>query len=144
MVTKVEFDSHSKFLQEGGARCVIFTTQRTSKDQLASLRSEGVEVFIHESERVDLGNMMQTLKELGINRLMVEGGATLNFELIRLGLVDEVSAYVAPMIFGGEKAPTMVSGSGFERGEAVPLKLIHVEGWDDGSVLLNYKVERST
>ncbi len=49
---------------------------------------------------------MQTLTELGIQRLMVEGGATLNFELIRLGLVDEVSAYVAPMIFGGEKAPT--------------------------------------
>ena len=32
---------------------------------------------------------------------MVEGGSTLNFELLRLGLVDEVTAYVAPMIFGG-------------------------------------------
>ena len=58
--------------------------------------------------------------------------------------MDEVSAYVAPMIFGGEKAPTMVSGSGFERGEAVPLKLIRAKQWDDGGVLLNYKVERST
>ena len=143
VVSNAEIKSHSKFLQEGGGRIVIFTTHRTSKDQLASLRSHNVEVFIHEGERVDLNNMMHTLRELGIHRLMVEGGATLNFELIRLGLVDEVSAYVAPMIFGGEKAPTMVSGSGFERGEAVPLKLIHVEGWDDGGVLLNYKVERS-
>jgi len=146
VVTKAELKSHSKFIYEGGGRVVIFTTHRTSKDQLASLRShdlkDRVEVFVHESERVDLGIMMQTLKELGINRLMVEGVATLNFELIRLGLVDEVSAYVAPMIFGGEKAPTMVSGSGFERGEAVPLKLIRIEQWDDG-VLLNYKVERS-
>jgi len=146
VVSNAEFKSHSKFIYEGGGRVVIFTTYRTSKDQLASLRShdlkDRVEVFVHESERVDLGIMMQTLKELGINRLMVEGGATLNFELIRHGLVDEVSAYVAPMIFGGEKAPTMVSGSGFERGEAVPLKLIRVEQWDDG-VLLNYKVERS-
>jgi 2,5-diamino-6-(ribosylamino)-4(3H)-pyrimidinone 5'-phosphate reductase len=147
VVTKAELNSHSKFIYEGGGRVVIFTTHRTSKDQFAFIRShdlkDRVEVFVHESERVDLGKMMQSLKELGINRLMVEGGATLNFELIRLGLVDEVSAYMAPMIFGGEKAPTMVSGSGFERGGAVHLKLIHVEGWEDGGVLLNYKVERS-
>ncbi len=144
VVSNAELKSHSKFLHEGGGRVVIFTTHRTSKEELTSLRSENVEIFVHEGERVDLRMMMQTLKELGINRLMVEGGATLNFELIRLGLVDEVSAYVAPMIFGGEKAPTMVSGSGFERGAAVPLKLIHVEPWDDGGVLLHYKMERST
>jgi 2,5-diamino-6-(ribosylamino)-4(3H)-pyrimidinone 5'-phosphate reductase len=144
VVSEATFDSHSKFIHEGDARCVIFTTHRTSKDQLASLRSQGVEVFVHEGKRVDLGYMMQALKELGINRLMVEGGATLNFELIKLRLVDEVSAFVAPMIFGGEKAPTMAAGVGLERGEAVPLKLIRVENWDDGGVLLYYKVERST
>lgn len=142
IVSEAKFDSHSKFLYEGNARIVIFTTHRTSKDQLTSLRALGVEVFIHEGERVDLRNMMHTLKELGINRLMIEGGATLNFELLRLGLVDEVSAYVASMIFGGEKAPTMASGLGLERGEAVPLRLMNVEHWDDGGVLLHYKVER--
>ena len=142
VVTKADLNPHAKFLHEGPARTVIFTTHQTSIDQLASLRAQGVEVFVHAGDRVDLEQMLQTLKELGINRLMVEGGATLNFELLRLGLVDEVTAYIAPMIFGGEKAPTMVSGSGFERGEAVPLKLIRIEQWDDG-VLLNYKVERS-
>jgi len=85
---------------------------------------------------------MHSLHELGIERLMVEGGATLNFELLRLGLVDEVSAFVAPMIFGGENAPTMAAGVGVERGAAVPLKLVHVESWDDSGVLLHYKVER--
>ena len=43
---------------------------------------------------------------------MVEGGATLNFELMRLGLVDELTIYIAPMIFGGEMAPTIAAGSG--------------------------------
>jgi len=144
VVSKAGFKIHSKFLHEGGSRIVIFTTPRTSKEELASLRShENVEVFVHESERVDLRDMMHTLHTLGIKRLMVEGGATLNFELIRLGLVDEVSAYVAPMIFGGDKAPTMAAGIGLERGEAVPLKLIHLENWDDGGVLLHYRIERS-
>ncbi len=140
VVSEADFRPHSKFLHVGGARCVIFTTHRTSKDQLEFIRSQGVEIFVHAGERVDLKQMMQTLHELGIQRVMVEGGATLNFELIRLGLVDEVSAYVAPMIFGGGKAPTMAAGIGLERGEAVHLQLTHVESWDDGGVVLNYKI----
>ena len=142
VVTKAELGSHSKFLHEGGARVVIFTTQQTSNEQLASLRAQGVEVFVHAGARVDLEQLMRTLPELGIERLMVEGGATLNFELLRLGLVDEVSAYIAPLIFGGEKAPGVVAGSGLERSAALPLKLIHVENWDDGGVLLKYRLEK--
>ena len=144
IVTKADLKPDSDFLNAGPARVVIFTTHQTSIDQLASLRSRGVEVFVHASERVDLEKMMPTLKELGIDRLMVEGGATLNFELIRLGLVDELSAFIAPMIFGGESAPSMAAGSGLERSAAVPLKLIHTESWDDGGVLIKYRFERST
>jgi 2,5-diamino-6-(ribosylamino)-4(3H)-pyrimidinone 5'-phosphate reductase len=82
------------------------------------------------------------LKELGVERLMVEGGSTLNFELIRLGLVDEVTAYVAPMIFGGESAPTLAAGSGLKKSEAIALKLVESETWEDGGVLLKYQVVR--
>jgi 2,5-diamino-6-(ribosylamino)-4(3H)-pyrimidinone 5'-phosphate reductase len=142
VVSEANLKTHSKFLHEGDAHIVIFTTGPTSKEELASLRSQNVEVFVHDGERVDLSEMMHTLHTMGIKRLMVEGGATLNFELIKLGLVDEVSTFVAPMIFGGDNAPTMAAGSGLERSEAVQLKLVHVENWDDGGVLLHYKVER--
>ena len=142
VVSEAKSKNLSKFLHEGDARVVIFTTQRTSKEELVSLRSQRAEVYIHDGERVDLERMMHTLHELGVERLMVEGGATLNFELIRLGLVDEISAYIAPMIFGGLNAPTMAASLGLERSEAVPLKLIHMENWVDGGVLLHYKVER--
>ena len=144
VVTKASLKPESSFLNSGPARIVIFTTNRTSIDQLALLRSQGVEVFVHEGERVDLIRTTLTLTELGIRRLMVEGGATLNFELLRLGLVDEVMAYIAPMVFGGESAPTMMAGAGLERGEAIPVKLIEVEKWDDGGVLIKYSVQRST
>jgi len=46
------------------------------------------------------------------------------------------------MIFGGETAPTMAAGPGFERNEAILLKLSNSEQWDDGGVLLQYKVEK--
>ena len=143
IVTQANIQADSTFLNAGPAGIVIFTTRQTSNAQVSFLKSRGVKVYVGDSERVNLPNALTTLKELGINRLMVEGGATLNFELLNLGLVDEVTACVAPMIFGGETAPTMVAGSGLVRSEAIPLKLNHVEKFDDGGVLLQYLIERS-
>jgi 2,5-diamino-6-(ribosylamino)-4(3H)-pyrimidinone 5'-phosphate reductase len=142
VVTNADINPHSKFLYEGNAKVVIFTTHQTSKDKLDFLHAQGADVYADHQDKVDLKNALATLKELGINRLMVEGGATLNFELLRLGLVDEITAYMAPMIFGGASAPTMAAGSGLERSAALPLKLVHVESWDDGGVLLKYRLER--
>ena len=140
IVTRAELKPDSDFLSTGPARVVIFTTNRTSKEQLAFLRAQGVEVFVHEAERVNLTDALADLKGLGIRRLMVEGGATLNFELLRLGLVDEFSVYIAPMIFGGESAPTLAAGSGLERSAAVPLKLARVEQHADGGIILHYQL----
>lgn len=142
IVTKAEIKPDSDFLNFGEARIVIFTTNQTSSIKIELLRSRGVDVFVHENPRVDLAKALETLHELGVKRLMVEGGGTLNFELLRLGLVDELSVYVAPMIFGGESAPTAAAGMGLARGEAIPLKLIHSEVCDDeGGVLLHYSLK---
>lgn len=143
IVTKADIRPTSNFLNTGPARIVIFTTEQTSNAQVQKLRELGIEVFAHKSLRVDLIRSLHTLKELGVNRLMVEGGGTLNFELLRLGLVDEISVYIAPMIFGGVSAPTAASGSGLARGDAIPLRLIESEIHEDGGVLLKYQVERS-
>ncbi|MBI3161800.1 MAG: dihydrofolate reductase family protein [Chloroflexi bacterium] len=140
IVTRAELKPDSDFLGTGPARVVIFTTNRTSKEQLAFLRAQGVEVFVHEAERVNLTDALADLKGVGIRRLMVEGGAALNFELLRLGLVDELSVYIAPMIFGGESAPTLAAGSGLERSAAVPLKLARVEQHADGGIILHYQL----
>ncbi len=141
VVTSADIPLESDFIKAGPARAVIFTTSRTSISQLKSLRTHGVEVFVHDAQRVDLKMMMQTLKEIGVKRLMVEGGGTMNFELIRLGLVDEVTAYVAPMIFGGANAPTMADGPGMARETAIQLEIIDIEKWEDGGIFLRYKLQ---
>lgn len=144
VVTEARLRPDSEFLNAGPANIVIFTTRWTSKHHVSLLKSRGVDVYVDDSEKVNLPKALETLKQIGVERLMVEGGATLNFELLRLGLVDEVSAYVAPMIFGGANAPTLAAGAGLERSEAIPLKLILAEAWEDGGVLLKYILERST
>lgn len=131
---------HSDFIKHGPARVVIFTTSQTSKPQLEKLRALGVELFVDDSLHVDLKKMMTTLKKIGVDHLMVEGGGTMNFELMRLGLVDELTMYVAPMIFGGATAPTLADGIGIPRDAAIGMKLIDAEKWEDGGVFLRYKI----
>ena len=84
---------------------------------------------------------LETLANLGIERVLVEGGGSLNFELLRLGLVDEVQLYIAPLIFGGATAPTLADGSGLARDLALRSNQPSVEPWDDGGILLRYKLE---
>jgi 2,5-diamino-6-(ribosylamino)-4(3H)-pyrimidinone 5'-phosphate reductase len=138
IVSEARLQPESQFLTTGPARIVIFTTRRTSKHHVSLLESFGVDIYLDDSEKVNLPKALETLKQIGVERLMVEGGATLNFELLRLGLVDEVTAYVAPMVFGGADAPTLAGGPGLERSEAIALKLVNAEAWEDGGVLLKY------
>jgi 2,5-diamino-6-(ribosylamino)-4(3H)-pyrimidinone 5'-phosphate reductase len=140
VVTEAKIKPDSQFLNAGPAEIVIFTTRRTSKRYLSLLTSRRVDVYVEDGEKVNLQRALATLNDLGIQRLMVEGGSTLNFELLRLGLVDELTAYIAPMIFGGASAPTLAAGAGLERGAAIPLKLIEVEQWEEGGVLLKYQL----
>lgn len=142
IVTNADGVPDSDFLNFGSAHVVIFTTEQTSKAQVEFLRSRSVEVYVHHSPRVELEKAVNKLYELGIKRLMVEGGGTLNFELLRLGLVDELTIYVAPMIFGGESAPTLAAGSGAARSEAIPLKLVESEVHADGGVVLKYSLDK--
>ena len=143
VVSEVSLKPDSRFLTSGPAKTVIFTTRRTSKESVSLLESLGVDIYLDDSEKVNLPKALETLKQIGVKRLMVEGGATLNFELLRLGLVDEVTAYVAPMIFGGATAPSMAAGPGLERSEAIPMKLVNAEAWEDGGVLLKYALENN-
>ncbi|MBK8619231.1 MAG: 2,5-diamino-6-(ribosylamino)-4(3H)-pyrimidinone 5'-phosphate reductase [Anaerolineales bacterium] len=140
VVTVADIPLESDFIKAGPARAVIFTTSQTSISHIEALRAHGVEVFVHESPRVNLKQMMNTLSEIGVNRLMVEGGGTINFELMKLGLVDELMIYIAPLIFGGNQSPTLAAGNGFTRNEAIALKLEKVETHEDGGILLIYKL----
>jgi 2,5-diamino-6-(ribosylamino)-4(3H)-pyrimidinone 5'-phosphate reductase len=142
VVSEANLAATSNFLNTGPAEIVIFTTRRTSKEQLSLLEARHVHVYSTDAKKIDLHNALSVLRGMGVQRLMVEGGGTLNFELMRLGLVDELIAYVAPMIFGGASAPTLAAGLGLEKGAALPLKLIDVEQWDDGGVLLKYHFTR--
>jgi len=49
----------------------------------------------------NLKTLMSELGRLGIDSVLLEGGATLNASALEEGIVDEIRAFVAPKIFGG-------------------------------------------
>ena len=86
--------------------------------------SKRVNVFYSSKESVDLAEFMEHLYSEGIETLMLEGGSTLNFSMIRENLIDEVKICIAPMIVGGKDSKTFFDGEGFDyMKEAIPLKL---------------------
>jgi len=131
------------FISAGPARKVIFTTRQTPPEQINVLSKLGVEVYVLGEKRVDLKKALEVLSQLGVRRLMVEGGGTLNFELLRLGLVDELSVYLAPKLFGGHSAPTLADGDGWSESAAKTLKLVEARVLDEtGGVLIRYQLKK--
>ena len=142
VATRLMLNPTCRFLNAGPAKAMLFTTSQTPEEDLRRMRAAGAVVHVLGDQRVDLRQTFLTLKKAGVERLMVEGGATLNFEALRLGLVDEVMIFMAPRIFGGESSPTLAGGAGFEAGAAVELELLDCDRWEDGGVLVRYRVRR--
>ncbi|HRW83299.1 MAG TPA: 2,5-diamino-6-(ribosylamino)-4(3H)-pyrimidinone 5'-phosphate reductase [Methanothrix sp.] len=122
-----------------GKGCILAVSKAATADRLATLRKK-CEIVVAGEDRVDLRELLSILKKKGVRKLMVEGGATLNWSLIEAGLVDEISVYIGPIIIGGEGAPTPVDGPGFSR-DFPRLELIRADVVD-GGVLLRWRVLR--
>ena len=111
-----------------------------ASDKYETFKKRGVKFFFSGDRRVDLKALMSYLHEEGIETLMLEGGSTLNFSMIKSGLIDKISICVAPMVVGGANAKTFFDGDGFDTmDEAVRLELTdsYVLGKD---LILTYNV----
>jgi riboflavin biosynthesis pyrimidine reductase len=59
----------------------------------------------------EIGPLLRRLAdEFGVGRIVAEGGPTLNAELLRSALIDEVYLSIAPLLLGGPDPLTIVAG----------------------------------
>ncbi len=128
-------------LHKGEGRRVIIVAEGAPAERLDVLRRKA-EIIACGSEQVDLAAALEELYNIGVRRLMVEGGATLNWALISSGLVDEVYTYIGSMIIGGKDAPTPVDGRGYKQNERFNrLELIEAAPIEDG-IIIKWRVRR--
>lgn len=123
------------------APTVIGVSERAPASRVNELRKRA-EVVVAGKDRVDLHMLLERLHEMGVRRLMLEGGSTLNFSMLTEGLVDEVRVCIAPMIAGGREARTLVDGEGIDdMSDAIKLELerFYTLGED---IIVEYTVKR--
>lgn len=125
----------AEVLNKGEGKRIIAVSQRAILEDVGRL-GEKADIMVGGVEEVDLKKLLYDLWLRGVRRVMVEGGATLNWSLISQKLLDEIYTYVGNMILGGETAPTLVDGEGFgEEDAAVKLELLDVEKLDEGLLI---------
>ena len=118
-----------------------YKSDLTASDKYHVLKNKGVDFFFAGENQVDLVKLMNYLYEKGVKTLMLEGGSTLNFSMIKDGLIDEIRICVASMVVGGVNAISLFGGDGFmTMDESVKLEL--VDSFSCGKdLVLKYKVK---
>jgi len=72
----------------------------------------GVKVIVTGGDEVgypDMKQALEELSELGITRILVEGGSHLQASLVKGGLVDQIYWFRASKIIGGDGIPALQS-----------------------------------
>jgi riboflavin biosynthesis pyrimidine reductase len=120
-------------------------TERVSDAHLAGLRQDGVSYIFAGEQGLDLGLALEILnRELGLERLLLEGGGGSNGAFLRAGLIDEISLAICPAIDGAKGAPSIFDSSEEDSGTPAPIRsmtLASTEVLEGGAVWLRYRLQ---
>jgi 2,5-diamino-6-hydroxy-4-(5-phosphoribosylamino)pyrimidine 1'-reductase len=81
------------------ARTIVAVSERAPASRRKKLAKKA-EVVVSGKKRVDLKKLMETLHQMKINKILLEGGGTLNSSMLENNLVDEIYMTIAPSIIG--------------------------------------------
>lgn len=134
----------AKLVRGRAPKKIIATTHRGGTPKRHVLERAGVRVLemTDRRGRVDLPRLWRYLGLERITSILVEGGPTLAWSLLELGLVDRFALFLAPKLIGGGTAPGVIGGGGVEKlTGALPLKNLRTE-FLDGDLLVTGDLDR--
>ncbi len=92
---------------------IIAVSKKASRKAIANLEKYPLEVVVLGKNHVDVKKLLKVLARKKIKKILLEGGGTVNWEFVRLGLVDEAIVTIEPYLVGGKDATSLVEGQGF-------------------------------
>jgi riboflavin biosynthesis pyrimidine reductase len=144
----IVLDAHGRIAwgrsEIGGDPIVVALSSQVSDAHLAGLRKDGVSYFFAGERELDLGAVLEFLnRELGVKRLLLEGGGLNNGAFLRAGLIDEISLAICPAIDGAKGGPSVFDSG--DREEALRAPVTHMslescETLEGGAVWLRYRI----
>ena len=135
-----QFDWDSPFFTAATERPIVITVSDADADDRARA-AQIADVVISGEHDVDLTRAMHELGARGARTVLAEGGPTLNGELARARLLDELCVTLSPLLASGD-AKRIIAGSTLD--ELEPLRLRSVCGEDDYLFLRYRPTVRST
>jgi len=93
----------AKLLKRQPDKTIFAVTKKADLRKIRRVEKLGARVLIIEANRngqVDLKILLKRLKELGIKRLLVEGGSKIITSFLKMRLVNRVVVIIAPRIIG--------------------------------------------
>ncbi|MDP3229185.1 MAG: dihydrofolate reductase family protein, partial [Acidovorax sp.] len=110
---------------ESAAPTWVACTPGAPKEKIKALKKLGVEVLVlpqesAESSRVALKPLLELLGKRQVQSLLVEGGAETLGAFFDQRLVDKFYFFYAPKFLGGQDAPGVLGGQGFNHLKDAP------------------------
>ncbi|WP_213285514.1 dihydrofolate reductase family protein [Bradyrhizobium sp. sGM-13] len=147
----VVLDAHGKIAwgraDIGGDPIVVVLSEDISEAHLAGLRGEGVSYIFAGKSQLDLALTLDILnRELGVKRLLLEGGGGTNGAFLRAGLVDELNLILRTAVDGAKGAPSVFDSTEAECDQRAPVTAMTLESnqvLEGGVVLLRYRIENA-
>ena len=141
VATRVVVDSKARLADDSRlvrtvdkAPVVVAVSNQAVDDDIARLKSAGCEVIQCGDglTAVRLVDLLELLAQREMTNVLVEGGGRLLGSFWDAGLIDEVHAFVAPKLVGGNEAPGPIGGHGLpaicESPSLVDVKIDQVDG----------------
>ena len=129
----------------GGDPVVVVLTEQVTDAHLAGLRQDGVSYIFAGERELDLPLALEILnRELGIERLLIEGGGKSNGSFLRAGLIDEISLTICPAVDGARGGPHVFDSNDEVVGPTAPVSamtLTSCEMLEGGAVWLRYRLQ---
>jgi diaminohydroxyphosphoribosylaminopyrimidine deaminase/5-amino-6-(5-phosphoribosylamino)uracil reductase len=92
----------------------VAVTDRAPPERRRALEAQGCEILGFPGDGpVPVGPLLEELGRRGVTNLMVEGGGTVLGAFLGAGMVDEVEAFLAPILEGGSHEFNPARGRGF-------------------------------
>lgn len=137
---KIPLDSRI-LLTASRIKTIVAVTKLAHIDTLRKIKKTGAIVIVSGRQTVNLKKVFSIIKQMGIRKILVEGGGEINWSLLRLGIVNELIVTISPKIVGGRQATTLVEGQGYRRiSQGIKLHLKQAQIQNNGELVLHYKL----
>ncbi len=100
--SNLKISINAKIVKNEPTKLILATSSKAPKSKIKQLKQKGVHVLVINARKrkIDLRELVRELGKRDVCSILIEGGAELNAEAIKSGIVDKVLFFISPRFIG--------------------------------------------